>query len=65
MSKWIIVDLGKVETFEEIQLYPAQFEKDNFYLFPKKFRIDISDNIDFHEFSSIANEDSTDFITNK
>ncbi|TAM97910.1 MAG: hypothetical protein EPN39_10195 [Chitinophagaceae bacterium] len=53
--KWVILDLGKTREINEVKLYPADLSAINAkgYLFPVRFRIDVSDNPGFEPFKTV------------
>lgn len=74
-NEWIIIDLGKNEEINEMRLFPVQplkktpwlmlmkdhSENAKSYLFPVQFKIDLSENEDFREYKTIADESREDY----
>ena len=62
---WVQVDLRSAQTIDWIALVPAQLDWQSFdrpaYGFPKRFRIDISDDADFIVFTTVADFTESDF----
>ncbi len=62
---WVQVDLRSAQTIDWIALIPAQLDWQTFdrpaYGFPKRFRIDISDDADFIVFTTVADFTESDF----
>ncbi len=58
-EKWVQIDLGKTQTFDSLQLFPARpfdYEPDlpgTFY--PVRFRLEVSDTPDFQNAKSVLN----------
>jgi alpha-L-rhamnosidase len=75
VNEWIIVDLRKIQKINEIRLYPVQplkatpwlmLMKDDSknakaYLFPLRFSIDVSEDENFGEFKTVADESNEDY----
>ncbi|CAN5218968.1 hypothetical protein BH23BAC2_BH23BAC2_03450 [soil metagenome] len=63
VEKWVILDLSTREEIDEVWLYPAikePLDKDA-YLFPDKFRIEISNDANFDTFTTVADETKNDY----
>jgi len=62
---WVQVDLRSSQPIDWIALIPAQLDFQSFdrtaYGFPKRFRIDISDDREFITFTTVANFTESDF----
>jgi signal transduction histidine kinase len=62
---WVQVDLRSAQVIDWIALIPAQLDWQSFerpaYGFPKRFRIDISDDADFVVFTTVADFTESDF----
>ena len=62
---WVEVDLRSAQTIDWIALVPAQLEWQALdrpaYGFPKRFRVDISDDAEFLAFTTVANYTESDF----
>ncbi|EDY22074.1 histidine kinase [Chthoniobacter flavus Ellin428] len=62
---WVQVDLRSSQPIDWIALVPAQLDFQSFdrtaYGFPKRFRIDISDDREFITFTTVANFTESDF----
>lgn len=62
---WVQVDLRSPQTIDWIALIPAQLDWLSFdrpaYGFPKRFRIDVSDDADFVVFTTVADFTESDF----
>jgi alpha-L-rhamnosidase len=56
-GKWIIVDLGKEQTFDRIRLYPLQ---KNEKLFPLRFSVEVASNSKFSAPKVLADESAND-----
>jgi len=56
-TKWVAIDLLKPEPVELVRLYPARAG----YLFPIRFRVDVSDSPSFERFLTVADRSSEDF----
>jgi len=59
--KWIIIDLQETKDIDAIKLYPAQHDKTYGYLFPVRFRVDVSDDPIFNDFESVVDETGGDY----
>jgi alpha-L-rhamnosidase len=78
-NKWVQVDLGKDYEITEVRLYPVQplketgsqemisdeDEKAKAYLFPPRFRVDVSTEKDFRAFKTVATESGKDYTPDK
>ena len=64
-AKWVIIDLGAPRPFDKVQLHPARpydYTPDTpGFLFPVRFRIDVSDDKDFEDFQSVIDKTGNDF----
>jgi len=63
LQKWIIIDMGKSQTIDTIKLYPAypfHFRDRPGFMFPVRFRTDVSDQADFAEFKTIIDPSTSD-----
>ena len=63
-TRWVQVDLGAERIIDEVRLFPPTppgFEHVKGFGFPIRFRIDASDDQDFHEFQVIADLTHEDF----
>lgn len=64
-AKWVVIDLGAPRLFDTVQLHPARpydYSPDTpGFLFPVRFRIDVSDMEDFQEFQSAIDRTGADF----
>ncbi len=62
---WVQVDLGSTQPLDWIALVPAQLDWQSFdraaYGFPRRFRIDVSDDADFVVFTTVADFTESDF----
>lgn len=62
---WVQVDLRSTQSIDWIALVPVQLDFQSFdrtsYGFPKRFRIDISDDREFITFTTVANFTESDF----
>jgi len=62
---WVQVDLRSAQTIDWIALVPAQLDWQSFdrpaYGFPKRFRVDISDDSEFLAFTTVADFTESDF----
>ncbi len=62
---WVQVDLRSTQPIDWIALFPAQLDwqsiERNSYGFPKRFRIDISDDHDFVTFTTVADYTESDY----
>lgn len=60
-NQWVAVDLGQVQDIREIKLFPVDYKKlADGYLFPKRFRIEVSNSPDFKNAKVVADESSKD-----
>jgi alpha-L-rhamnosidase len=59
VKKWLILDLGKEQTFDELKLYAA-YRRDK--QFPLRFSIELASSSDFSNAKTIVNELSKDVI---
>lgn len=56
-TKWVQIDLRQEETFDSVVLYPVQpfsYSKSPGFLFPTRFRIDVSNDPEFTSFETVA-----------
>ncbi len=62
---WVQIDLRSAQTIDWIALVPAQLDWQSFdrpaYGFPKRFRVDISDDSEFLAFTTVADFTESDF----
>jgi alpha-L-rhamnosidase len=60
--KWILLDLGKPCRMDEIRLYPTRpiGSSQHGYLFPRRFRIEVSANRNFSSSKTVADHTQTD-----
>lgn len=62
-DQWVMVDLGEVQEIKEIQLFPVDYKGlANGYLFPKRFKIAVSNTLDFEKSNVIVDESKNDFV---
>jgi alpha-L-rhamnosidase len=59
--KWLQIDLGKVKTFSEVQLYPLFYADRGGYAFPLRFKLETSDNKNFSDPTLLADYTRSDF----
>lgn len=63
--KWVIIDLGAQRLFDKVQLHPARpydYAPDTpGFLFPVRFRIDVSDGKDFEDFQTVIDKTCKNF----
>jgi len=63
--KWVVIDLGKLCRVESVRLWPARpydWHTDiPGFLFPVRFRIDLSDRSNFQTFKTVVDRTDTDF----
>ncbi|MBN2309126.1 MAG: family 78 glycoside hydrolase catalytic domain [Candidatus Hydrogenedentes bacterium] len=64
-AKWVSIDLGASRTFDRVQLHPARpydYTPDTpGFLFPVRFRIDVSDDEGFEDFRTVVDKSGADF----
>jgi signal transduction histidine kinase len=63
-EKWVQVDLGVTRAIQEVRLFPAHPIHDAHrqgYLFPPRFRIDVSDTGDFSAATKLADSNTLNF----
>ena len=65
LKKWVQVDLGRPFAIDEIALVPANFKHGDDpgpgYGFPRRFKIELSDDEDFKTAQMVADQTSADF----
>lgn len=62
-NQWVSLDLGHVQEIRQIKLFPVDYKKlADGYLFPKQFRIEVSNSPDFKNARVIAEESAKDLI---
>ncbi len=63
--KWVTIDLGAQRPFDKVQLHPARpydYTPDTpGYLFPVRFRVDVSDKENFEVFQTVVDKTGSDF----
>ena len=65
--KWVQLDLGAVKRIERVVLHPMRHEDPaaggwiNGYAFPLRFRLDVSDDADFHSLTTITDRTKADY----
>ena len=63
-TKWVAIDLGESATFDAVKLYPARpynWKADvPGFLFPRRFKIEVSDTTDFAECKTVVDRTSKD-----
>ncbi len=63
-EKWVQVDLGVARAIQEVRLFPAHPSHDAYrqgYLFPPRFRIEVSDTPDFSAATKLADSTTQNF----
>jgi alpha-L-rhamnosidase len=64
-EKWVIIDLGEAKRFDAVRLFPARpfgwVEDVPGFLFPMRFRIDLSDDPEFGSFETVVDKTQDDF----
>lgn len=61
--KWVAIDLGKRELFDTVQLFPARpydYPDTPGFLFPVRFRVDVSDTAEFAAFRTVVDQTARD-----
>lgn len=65
VTKWVLIDLLQSERIDTVKLYPANpiefTPKRPGYLFPVRFRIDVSEAPDFKSFKTVVDQTKEDF----
>ncbi|WP_158642954.1 family 78 glycoside hydrolase catalytic domain [Mucilaginibacter ginsenosidivorax] len=60
-TKWVQVDLGSPRPFSEILLYPLFYADRGGYAFPRRFRVQVSNDASFRNSTTVANYTVDDF----
>ena len=62
-TKWVVIDLSKVQQFNSVRLYPAHpfnFKDTPGFLYPVRFRIDVSKDPGFDSFETVVDKTKSD-----
>ncbi len=63
-EKWVTLDLGTIHTLDTIQLFPCQpfdYSKSPGFLFPVRFKIEVSTQADFQTSKTITDHSNRDY----
>ncbi len=64
VAKWVCIDLGRVRTLDAVKLFPCQsfsYSKNPGFLFPVRFRLQVSDDAEFKTKRTLVDRTEKDF----